>query len=66
MQILGPTTYAFSTVVAIFIIGIAGGAAIGSRLAARMKNPAIGLAVLDADQRRPRAGRGVGASTGRC
>jgi hypothetical protein len=33
VQILGPTTYAFSTVVAIFIIGIAGGAAIGSRLA---------------------------------
>ena len=31
VQILGPTTYAFSTVVSIFIIGIAGGAAIGSR-----------------------------------
>ena len=44
VQILGPTTYAFSTVVAIFIIGIAGGAAIGSRLAARAKNPAVGLA----------------------
>ena len=43
VQILGPTTYAFSTVVSIFIIGIAGGAAIGSRLASRM-NPAIGLA----------------------
>ena len=43
-QILGPTTYAFSTVVAIFIIGIAGGAAIGSRLAGRAKNPAVGLA----------------------
>jgi spermidine synthase len=43
VQILGPTTYAFSTVVAIFIIGLAGGAAIGSRLASRM-NPAIGLA----------------------
>src|SRR6185436_309148 len=44
VQILGPTTYAFSTVVAIFIIGIAGGAAIGSRLAARTRNPAVGLA----------------------
>ena len=44
MQILGPTTYAFSTVVAIFIVGIAGGAAIGSRLAARACNPAVGLA----------------------
>ncbi len=43
VQILGPTTYAFSTVVSIFIIGLAGGAAIGSRLASRM-NPAIGLA----------------------
>ena len=44
VQILGPTTYAFSTVVAIFIIGIAGGAAIASRLAARAGNPAVGLA----------------------
>ena len=44
VQILGPTTYAFSTVVAIFIIGIAGGATIGSRLAARAKNPGVGLA----------------------
>jgi spermidine synthase len=44
VQILGPTTYAFSTVVAIFIIGIAVGAAIGSRLAGRSKHPAVGLA----------------------
>ena len=44
VQILGPTTYAFSTVVSIFIIGIAIGAAIGSRFAARMKSPAVGLA----------------------
>jgi spermidine synthase len=43
VQILGPTTYAFSTVVSIFIVGIALGATIGSRLAARMQ-PAIGLA----------------------
>jgi spermidine synthase len=44
VQILGPTTYAFSTVVSIFIIGIAAGAAIGARLAARAKQPAVGLA----------------------
>ena len=44
VQILGPTTYAFSTVVAIFIIGLAGGAALGARLASRI-NPAVGLAV---------------------
>jgi spermidine synthase len=42
-QILGPTTYAFSAVVAIFIIGIAGGAAIASRFASRL-TPAFGLA----------------------
>ena len=42
-QILGPTTYAFSIVVAIFIIGIAGGAAIASRLVSRI-TPAVGLA----------------------
>jgi len=45
VQILGPTTYAFSTVVAIFIIGIAAGAAIASRLVRRMQSPAIGLAI---------------------
>jgi spermidine synthase len=44
VQILGPTTYAFSTVVAIFIIGIAIGAGVGSRLAARTRQPAIGVA----------------------
>src|SRR5687768_12013822 len=43
VQILGPTTYAFSTVVAIFIIGIAGGAAIAARLASRV-NAGVGLA----------------------
>ncbi|MEO8680434.1 MAG: fused MFS/spermidine synthase [Vicinamibacterales bacterium] len=41
--ILGPTTFAFSLVVAIFIVGLAGGAAIGTRLAG-MKQPAVGLA----------------------
>lgn len=45
VQILGPTTYAFSTVVAIFIIGIAIGAAVASSIAARMKRPAIGLSL---------------------
>jgi spermidine synthase len=50
VQILGPTTYAFSTVVAIFIVGIAGGSAIASQLVRRSlggggrMNPAIGLA----------------------
>ena len=44
VQTLGPTTYAFSTVVAIFIVGIAIGAAIASRMVAWMKSPAVGLA----------------------
>ena len=44
VQILGPTTYAFSIVVAIFIIGIAGGATAGSWLTARAKNHGVGLA----------------------
>lgn len=44
VQILGPTTYAFSIVVAIFIVGLAGGAAAGAWLAARVRNAAAGLA----------------------
>ncbi len=44
VQILGPTTYAFSTVVAIFIIGIAIGAAVASRMVTRMRRPSVGLA----------------------
>lgn len=44
VQILGPTTYAFSIVVAIFIIGIAGGAALGAWLVARVRSAAVGLA----------------------
>jgi spermidine synthase len=44
VQILGPTTYAFSIVVSIFIVGIAIGAAVAARLAARMRHPSIGLA----------------------
>jgi spermidine synthase len=43
--VLGPTTYAFSTMVAIFIAGIAVGAAIAARIAPRLRQPAIGLAV---------------------
>ncbi|MBP7778112.1 MAG: fused MFS/spermidine synthase [Acidobacteria bacterium] len=51
-QVLGPTTYAFSLVVAIFIVGLAIGALAGRRLAVRARHPvsglsaAIGLAVL--------------------
>ncbi|MGE3887383.1 MAG: fused MFS/spermidine synthase [Vicinamibacterales bacterium] len=44
-SILGPTTYAFSAVVAIFILGIAGGAAIGARLARSLRHPARALAI---------------------
>ncbi|MGE3492741.1 MAG: fused MFS/spermidine synthase [Vicinamibacterales bacterium] len=45
VQILGPTTYAFSIVVAIFIVGLAGGAAIGSRLVSRARSTGVGLAI---------------------
>ena len=45
-QILGPTTYAFSLVVAIFIAGLALGAVAGRRLAGRARQPAAGLAVV--------------------
>ena len=45
VQILGPTTYAFSIVVAIFIIGLAAGAAVGSWLASRVRSAAAGLAI---------------------
>lgn len=44
-QILGPTTYAFSLVVAIFITGLALGAVAGRRLATRVQQPAAGLAL---------------------
>ena len=44
-QVLGPTTYAFSLVVAMFITGLAAGAALGRRLAARAAQPAAGLAL---------------------
>ena len=45
VQILGPTTYAFSLVVAIFIVGLAVGAAIGSRVGARVRHASVGLAI---------------------
>lgn len=43
-QVLGPTSYAFSLVVAIFITGLAVGATAGRRLADRTRQPAAGLA----------------------
>ena len=45
-QILGPTTYAFSLVVAVFIAGLAMGAMLGRRLADRALQPAAGLAAV--------------------
>ncbi|MBL8134982.1 MAG: fused MFS/spermidine synthase [Acidobacteria bacterium] len=42
-QVLGPTTYAFSLVVAIFITGLALGAVAGRRLAVRAAHPVAGL-----------------------
>jgi spermidine synthase len=42
--ILGPTTYAFSLIVSIFIAGLAVGAAIASRLAPRVRQPLVALA----------------------
>ena len=45
VQILGPTTYAFSLVVAIFIVGLAVGAAIGSRVVAHVRHASVGLAI---------------------
>jgi spermidine synthase len=43
--IFGPTTYAFSIIVAVFIAGLAAGAAISSRWAARARQPLVGLAL---------------------
>ena len=43
--ILGPTTYAFSMMVAVFVAGLAIGAAVASRLASRVREPLVGLAV---------------------
>ncbi|HEX4346250.1 MAG TPA: fused MFS/spermidine synthase [Vicinamibacterales bacterium] len=42
---LGPTIYAFSATLAVLIGGVACGSAAGSRLAARVKKPALWLAI---------------------
>ena len=44
--IIGPTTYAFSTMLAAFIGGLACGSAIGSRIADRVRAPGVWLAVV--------------------
>jgi spermidine synthase len=44
-SILGPTTYAFSAVVAIFILGIAGGSALGAWVSRRQRRPVATLAI---------------------
>lgn len=41
--ILGPTTYAFSVIVSVFIAGIAIGSMLGARLAGRARQPMLGL-----------------------
>jgi spermidine synthase len=43
--ILGPTTYAFSIIVSVFIAGLAVGAAVSSRLASRVRRPLVALSV---------------------
>jgi spermidine synthase len=45
-SILGPTTYAFSAVVAVFILGIAGGAALGAWLSRRIARPMTPLSLV--------------------
>jgi spermidine synthase len=45
-SMLGPTTYAFSAVVAIFILGIAGGSAFGAWLSRRLREPIVALALV--------------------
>ncbi len=44
--VIGPTTYAFSTMLAAFIGGLACGSAIGSRLAGRVREPALWLGIV--------------------
>ena len=44
-SVLGPTTYAFSVVVAVFVGGLAVGSALGARFAARSHQPVLGLAL---------------------
>ena len=47
-SMLGPTTYAFSAIVAVFILGIAGGSFAGARLSRRVRRPeaALGLVIV--------------------
>lgn len=42
--VIGPTTYAFTTMLVVFIVGIAGGAAVASRIAHRVRQPPLWLA----------------------
>ena len=44
--VIGPTTYAFATMAAAFISGLAIGSAIGSRVARRVERPAIWLSAM--------------------
>ena len=44
--VIGPTTYAFATMAAAFISGLAMGSALGTRLARRVERPAVWLAAM--------------------
>ena len=44
--VIGPTTYAFATMAAAFISGLALGSALGTRLARRTPRPAVWLALM--------------------
>ena len=44
--VIGPTTYAFATMVASFITGLAVGSAAGTRIGRRSRRPAAWLAVM--------------------
>ena len=44
--VIGPTTYAFATMAAAFISGLAIGSAIGTRLARRVERPAVWLSAM--------------------
>ena len=44
--VIGPTTYAFATMAAAFISGLAVGSALGTRLARRVARPAVWLAAM--------------------
>jgi len=44
--VIGPTTYAFATMAAAFISGLAVGSAVGARIARRVSRPAVWLAAM--------------------